>query len=106
MLKPALVDLTAYIGGTYDTKIEFWADVKHETPYDLSPYDISLMIEGGPTLTESSGLVVSGNKISVLLTPTQTATAAKLSRAHYWLKFVNGEEVLYPINGTLSFEAP
>lgn len=107
MLNPATVNLTVWRGGTYDTKIQFWKDKAHTEPYEITGNIVTLSIEGGPSLAEGGfGITVVGNEIAIKLTSAQTEILGNLARAHFAIKFVKGEEVQYPIHGTMSFESP
>lgn len=106
MLKPAHRDLKVYTTGTFTTIIKLYKSLEPLETFPLSEYTVSLVIDGILTLKPGEGLTITENEIAVNLTPAQTGVVPVGARAHYYIKLKKGEEVVFPINGTISFVSP
>lgn len=57
-------------------------------------------------LTNSSGIVLGGTAGTIAITITATQAATLSGQYYYDLKLVNGSEVTYLMQGTITFDAP
>jgi hypothetical protein len=106
MLTPATVDLKVYRTGTFATKLLLWKNQEPKEQFPLSEYTVELVITGLFNLKPAAGLTISENEIAIQLTATQTGSVTTGARAHYYLKLTKGEEVVFPMRGSMTFIDP
>ncbi len=107
---PAQADLEAVVGADFEAEIVFYQDVEQTILFGLSGNTISMQIGSLFTLVSGTGLTIdAGGTVTARLTAAQTGTITPNPpgpKIHYWLKFVNGGTISYPLQGGMSFVSP
>jgi hypothetical protein len=105
---PASLDFEAYRGNTFRRAFTVTED---SSPYDLSGAAVIMYLRqsktGDPvvTLTEGSGITVSTNVISVVITPAQLATWDDGGTAYYELQVNEGSDITTWIAGVIKISS-
>lgn len=95
-------------GVTFRCKILLFEDAAKTKPLNLTGLTITLKIDGVANLASGAGLTITplAGQIDVKLTPVQTR-AVVVAQAHYCLFLEeNAEEIVPPLNGTMTFTNP
>lgn len=111
MLIPAEEALPEIIrGGTWEIEIELFQDQGHSEPFNITGggWTASVIVNGVKTFVSGEGLTIGGasnNKITLLMTATETAVITA-EEASYYLQLTKTGNTSFPLKGTIRVVSP